>query len=163
MDACPFEKQHPSQLQKDALFFMQLAYNQALEAWKIDEVPIGAIVEKDGHILGMGYNQVERTRDATAHAEMIAITQAARALGDWRLVGCHLYVTKEPCPMCTGACILSRLDTVHYAVRDPKMGGLGGGLSIHDIAGLNHRLKIDIGVLEEECRTLLQTFFHLKR
>ena len=160
---CPFEKIYPSQLQIDDVFFMKLAYNQAVDAWRANEVPVGAVIEKDGIVLAQSHNQVETLRDPTAHAEMLAMTQASRALGDWRLNGCTLYVTKEPCPMCSGASIMGRISRVVYAVSDAKMGCLGGASSVHEVPGLNHRVKVARGVLEDECRQLLQAFFALKR
>ncbi len=160
---CPFDKLYPSQLQIDETFYMKLAYNKAIDAWRVGEVPIGAIIEKDGIIIAAAHNEVESTRDPTAHAEMLAITQAARAIGDWRLNGCTLYVTKEPCPMCAGANIMARISRVVFAVPDPKMGCMGGALSVQTVAGLNHRVEVIHGVLEAECRELIQTFFSLKR
>ncbi|MGF1483212.1 MAG: nucleoside deaminase [Opitutales bacterium] len=160
---CPFEKLFPSQLQRDDTFFMKLAFNQAIDAWRRNEVPIGAVIECGGYVVGAAHNQVAGAADPTAHAEILAITQAARAIGDWRLNGARLFVTKEPCPMCSGASIMARLKEVIYAVRDPKMGCLGGATSLHEVPGLNHRLKVRSGVLEAECKELLQTFFRLKR
>ena len=160
---CPFSKKFPSQLNKDDDFYMQLAYNQAIEAWKKNEVPIGAVIVKKHQLIGSAFNQVESQRDPTAHAEVIAITQAAQALGDWRLNGSTLYVTKEPCPMCSGAIIMARVSRVVYALKDPKMGCLGGTTDINELPDLNHHLQYTTGVLEEDCRQLLQTFFALKR
>ena len=102
-------------------------------------------------------------RDPTAHAEILAITQAARKLGDWRLNGATVYVTKEPCPMCSGACVMGRVSRVVFSVPDPKMGFLGGALKFHDIPTLNHAIQVDSGVLFDECSRLLKTFFALKR
>lgn len=160
---CPFPKMFPSQLLKDDEFYMKLAFNQAVDAWRSGEVPIGAIVTIGEEIIGAAHNQVESTGDPTAHAEILAITQASRAIGDWRLAGATLYVTKEPCPMCSGATIMSRLFRVVYAVGDPKMGCLGGGASVHQLSGLNHRVLVEQGVLEEPCREILQAFFRKKR
>lgn len=160
---CPFEKIFPSQLKKDDLFFMQLAYNEAIEAWKKDEVPIGVVIVKDGNVIASAHNLVESTKDPSAHAEVLAISQAANTLGDWRLNGCSLYVTKEPCPMCAGASIMARISTVIYAVEDPKMGCLGGAYASHRIPTLNHRLEAKRGPYGEECKRLLQAFFSLKR
>lgn len=161
---CPFEKRFPSQLVRDDEFFMSLAYNQAIDAWRRDEVPIGAVIVREGEVLALAHNTVESAHDPTAHAEMIALTQAATALGDWRLDGCTLYVTKEPCPMCSGATLMSRVQRVCYAVRDPKMGCLGGATDLNALPRVNHHLAITAGgVLEDECRELLQTFFRLKR
>ncbi|MBS0662511.1 MAG: nucleoside deaminase [Verrucomicrobia bacterium] len=161
---CPFEKRFPSQLQRDDTFFMSLAYNQAIDAWREDEVPIGAVIELDGEVIGTAHNTVEGAHDPTAHAEILAITQAAAKLGNWRLEGATLYVTKEPCPMCAGATLMSRLKRVCFAVPDPKMGCLGGATNLNDLARINHHLDLTAGgVLEAECRELLQAFFKLKR
>jgi tRNA(adenine34) deaminase len=160
---CPFPKRYPSALARDDVSFMWLAYNEAINAWNEDEVPIGAVVEFEGQAIASAHNQVESLKDPTAHAEMLAITQAAEAIGDWRLNHATLYVTKEPCPMCSGAAIMSRLGRVVYALPDPKMGCLGGAASVHTVPGLNHRVEITTGVLEQECRELLQAFFKMKR
>jgi tRNA(adenine34) deaminase len=164
MPICPFEKQFPSQLVRDDAFFMSLAFNQAIDAWRRNEVPIGAVIEIDGEVIGSAHNTVESARDPTAHAEMLAITQAAAALGDWRLQGATVYVTKEPCPMCSGAMLMSRVKRVCYAVADPKMGCLGGATNLNELARINHHVELTAGgVLEDECRQLLQEFFRLKR
>ncbi len=161
---CPFEKRFPSQLVRDDMFFMSLAYNQAIDAWRQNEVPIGCVIEHGGEIIAAAHNTVEGSHDPTAHAEVLAITQAATRLGDWRLDGCTLYVTKEPCPMCAGATLMSRLKRVCYAVPDPKMGCLGGATDLNALPRVNHHLELTIGgVLEDECRTMLQAFFQLKR
>lgn len=161
---CPFEKRFPSQLIRDDTFFMSLAYNQAIDAWRKDEVPIGCIIELDGEVIGAAHNTVESAHDPTAHAEMLAITQAASRIGDWRLERATLYVTKEPCPMCSGATLMSRLKRVCYAVPDPKMGCLGGATNLNDLPRVNHHLELTAGgVLETECRELLQAFFKMKR
>ena len=142
---------------------MKLAYNQALKAWKEGEVPVGAVIECAGEVIAQAHNMVEQTNDPTAHAEILAITQASAKMQDWRLNGCTLYVTKEPCPMCSGAAIMARLDRVVYAVADEKMGLLGGALEVHKVPTLNHHLEIKNGVLFEECMQMLKTFFALKR
>ncbi|ATC65755.1 tRNA-specific adenosine deaminase [Nibricoccus aquaticus] len=162
--ACPFEKRFPSQLLRDDTFFMSLAYNQAIDAWRQDEVPIGCVIALDGEVIGSAHNTVESAHDPTAHAEMLAITQAASHLGNWRLENATLYVTKEPCPMCSGATLMSRVKRVCYAVPDPKMGCLGGATNLNDLPRVNHHLELTAGgVLETECRELLQAFFKLKR
>jgi tRNA(adenine34) deaminase len=160
---CPFPKRYPSQLIRDDTFFMTLAYNQAIEAWRRDEVPVGAVIEYGGDLIASAHNQVESAHDPTAHAEMIALTQAAHGLGDWRLNGATLFVTKEPCPMCSGAALMARLSRVVYAVPDPKMGCLGGVTDLNGIDSLNHHFTLTRGVLEEECRELLRAFFRQKR
>lgn len=160
---CPFEKLHPSGLVRDDAYFMSFAYNRAIDAWRMDEVPIGAVIELNGEIIASAHNQVETIRDPTAHAEVLAITQAARHIGDWRLDGATLYVTKEPCPMCSGATLMSRLKRVVYAVPDPKMGCLGGATDLNELSQINHTLEITRGVLGDECLGILQAFFKLKR
>ncbi|MDR2675615.1 MAG: nucleoside deaminase [Opitutaceae bacterium] len=161
---CPFEKRFPSQLVRDDTFYMSLAYNQAIDAWRADEVPVGCVIELGGEIIASAHNTVESARDPSAHAEMLAITQAAARIGDWRLENATLHVTKEPCPMCSGAALMARLGRVCYAVPDPKMGCLGGAANLNELPRANHRLALTAGgVLENECRELLQTFFKLKR
>ena len=161
---CPFDKRFPSQLRRDDTFYMSLAYNQAIDAWREDEVPIGAVVVADGEVVGAAHNQVEGTQDPTAHAEMLALTQAARRRGGWRLDGMTIYVTKEPCPMCSGALVMARVQRVCYAVPDPKMGCLGGAANLNDLPRSNHHFEVAAGgVLEPECRDLLQAFFRAKR
>ncbi len=161
---CPFEKRFPSQLVRDDEFFMSLAFNQAIDAWRQDEVPIGCVIVRDGEVIASAHNTVETGKDPTAHAEMLAITQAADAIGNWRLEHCTLYVTKEPCPMCSGATLMSRLHRVVYAVPDPKMGCLGGATDLNALARVNHRCELTCGgVLETECRELIRAYFKLKR
>jgi tRNA(adenine34) deaminase len=161
---CPFDKRFPSQLVRDDVFFMSLAYNNAIDAWREDEVPIGAVIVCAGEVIGAAHNQVEGAKDPTAHAEMLAITQAASRLGDWRLENATVYVTKEPCPMCSGAMVMSRVKRVCFAVPDPKMGCLGGAMNLNGLERSNHHFEVTAGgVLEEECRGLLQSFFRLKR
>lgn len=160
---CPFEKVFPSQLLRDDAFYMWQAYNLAIDAWRQDEVPIGAVIELGGEIIASAHNQRDSTRDPTAHAEILALGQAAKAVGDWRLIGATLYVTKEPCPMCSGATLMSRLKRVVYAVPDPKMGCLGGATDLNGLPQSNHHLEITRGVLQEPCLELLRTYFKLKR
>jgi tRNA(adenine34) deaminase len=161
---CPFEKRFPSQLVRDDVFYMSLAYNQAIDAWRQDEVPIGAVIVVGGEVIGASHNQVEGTKDPTAHAEMLALTQAASRLEDWRLEDATVYITKEPCPMCSGAMVMARVRRVCYAVGDPKMGCLGGATNLNELPRSNHHFEVTQGgVLEEECRSLLQAFFREKR
>ena len=160
---CPFQKIFPSELLRDDRYFMSHAFNEAVEAWKEDEVPIGAVIVRNGEIIASAHNRTVNSNDPTAHAEMLAITQAANFIGDWRLNECTLYVTKEPCPMCSGASIMARLGRVVFAWGDPKMGCLGGAFPLHDLPKLNHRLTVLSGVMEEECRAVLQAYFRLKR
>src|SRR6266478_1650 len=144
-------------------FFMRAALRLAAKAYEADEVPVGAVVVRDGRIIGRAYNQVELLKDATAHAEMLALTQAEEAMGDWRLTDCTLYVTKEPCPMCAGAIVHVRLARVVFGVADPKAGAAGSALNLLQFATLNHRCAITGGVREPECRALLRSFFAQQR
>lgn len=160
---CPFDKKFPSCLMKDDIYFMQLAYNQAIEAWKKEEVPIGALIVHDQKVIALAHNAVEKMKDPTAHAEILAISQASKVLDDWRLNEAILYVTKEPCIMCAGASVLARFKRVVYAVGDPKIGALGGALSVHQLPRVNHHLEVAGGILEEDCKVLLQSFFALRR
>jgi tRNA(adenine34) deaminase len=121
------------------------------------------VIVKEGRVLARAYNQVELLKDATAHAEMLVITQAQAAVGDWRLSDCTLYVTKEPCPMCAGAIILSRLQRVVFGVGDPKMGAVGGAINLLEMPGANHRCAYAGGVRSEEAKALLQDFFRTQR
>jgi len=140
-------------------YFMGEALRQAARAYQADEVPIGAVVVRAGRVIARAFNQVELLRDATAHAEMLAITQAEGAVGDWRLSECTLYVTKEPCPMCAGAMVHVRLARVVFGVSDPKAGAAGGIVNLLQWPSLNHHCELTAGVREEECRSLLQGFF----
>jgi tRNA(adenine34) deaminase len=140
-------------------YFMGEALRQAAKAYEKDEVPVGAVIVCEGKIIARAFNQVELLKDATAHAEMLALTQAENALGDWRLTDCTLYVTKEPCPMCAGAMVHTRLARVVFGAGDPKGGAAGGALNLLQFPTLNHRCDITSGVRLEECRALLKTFF----
>ncbi len=139
------------------------ALRQAARAYEAGEVPIGAVVVREGRIVARAFNQVELLKDATAHAEMLAITQAEELVGDWRLTDCTLYVTKEPCPMCAGAVVHVRLARVVYGVGDPKAGAAGGVMNLLQSPSLNHQCDITRGVRESECRALLQNFFAEQR
>jgi tRNA(adenine34) deaminase len=149
-------------MQDDATF-MREALRLAVKARETDEVPVGAVVVRAGKIIGRAYNQVELLKDATAHAEMLALTQAEAAVGDWRLVDCDLYVTKEPCVMCAGALIHVRIRRVIFGYADPRSGGAGGIINLLQHPALNHRCEITSGVLQDECATILQDFFRQKR
>jgi tRNA(adenine34) deaminase len=144
-------------------YFMGEALRQAAKAYEAEEVPIGAVVVREGRIIARAYNQVELLKDATAHAEMLAITQAEQAVGDWRLNDCTLYVTKEPCPMCAGAIVHVRFARVVFGAPDPKGGAAGSAMNLLQFPTLNHRAEITSGVRLEECRALLQTFFTEQR
>ena len=149
-------------LQSDQ-YFMGEALRQAARAYEAEEVPVGAVVVRAGRIIARAFNQVELLKDATAHAEMLALTQAEQAVGDWRLTDCTLYVTKEPCPMCAGAIVHVRLARVVYGASDPKGGAAGGALNLLQFPSLNHQCDITRGVREPECRALLQSFFAEQR
>ncbi len=144
-------------------YFMQEALRQATHAFAADEVPVGAVMVREQRIIARAYNQVEKLKDATAHAEILVITQASEVVGDWRLAGCTLYVTKEPCLMCSGALVLARLDRLVFGSHDPKAGGAGGLLNIVDHSELNHRVTTKGGVLEDKCILLMKEFFLGKR
>lgn len=144
-------------------YFMGEALRQAAKAFEAEEVPVGAVVVRNGRIIARAFNQVELLKDATAHAEMLALTQAEQAVGDWRLTDCTLYVTKEPCPMCAGAIVHVRLARVVFGASDPKAGAAGSALNLLQFPTLNHRCPITNGVREEECRSLLQAFFAKQR
>src|SRR6516162_4169001 len=138
--------------------YMREALRQAAKARTADEVPIGAVIVREGKIIARAYNQVELLKDATAHAEMLALTQAQGAVGDWRLTDCSLYVTKEPCPMCAGAIVHTRIARVIFGAADPKGGAAGSALNLLQFPTLNHRCDITQGVREAECRALLKNF-----
>jgi tRNA(adenine34) deaminase len=143
--------------------FMEEAIRMAGRAAETGEVPVGAVIVKDGRILGRAHNQVETLRDATAHAEMIAITQAAEALENWRLEGAEIFVTLEPCAMCAGALVLSRVARIVYGADDPIAGACGSTFNIVDEKRLNHRIPVVKGVLAERCGALLRDFFRDRR
>jgi len=144
-------------------YFMGEALRQAAKAYELGEVPVGAVIVRAGRIIARAGNQVEALKDATAHAEMLALTQAESAVGDWRLTDCTLYVTKEPCPMCAGAAVHTRLARVVFGASDPKGGAAGGALNLLQFPSLNHRCDITAGLRLEECRALLQSFFAEQR
>ena len=144
-------------------YFMGEALRQAARAYEAEEVPVGAVIVRAGRIIARAINQVELLKDATAHAEMLAMTQAEGALGDWRLHDCTLYVTKEPCPMCAGAMVHVRLARVVFGASDLKGGAAGGALNLLQFPSLNHHCEITAGVRLEECRSLLQSFFAEQR
>jgi tRNA(adenine34) deaminase len=161
--ACPFAKKYPSALAKDDEFFMTMAYNQAIDAWASGEIPVGAVAVLGCEVVAAAHNCVATLNDPTAHAEMQVITKAAKVVGDWRLNDVTIYVTKEPCPMCSGAMIMSRVGTVVFGVGDGKMGCLGGCFSMNDLRQINHRPVVRSGVLAGDCLKLLRTFFEERR
>lgn len=142
---------------------MRVALRQARLAAEAGEVPIGAAIFQGERLIAQAHNQTETLKDPTAHAEMIAITQAAHALGDWRLTDTVLYVTKEPCPMCSGAIVLGRVPVVVWGVSDPQRGGAHSVFGIVQHPALNHRAQIYTGCLEDECKAILVEFFRARR
>jgi len=142
---------------------MMAALQEAQAAADEDEVPVGAVVAFEGKIIGRAHNQRQRLADPTAHAEMIALTQAASYIGNWRLHGCTMYVTLEPCIMCAGALVLARIDRLVYGPADPKAGACQSLYRILDDERLNHRVEVISGFMEEPCRLVLQEYFALKR
>src|SRR5881396_3068299 len=139
--------------------FMREALRQAQKAYEADEVPVGAVVVRAGKIIARACNQIELLKDATAHAEMLALTQAEAAVGDWRLIDCDLYVTKEPCPMCAGALVHTRIHRVIFGCTDPRAGAVGSVINLLQLPSLNHQCDITSGVLQNECSLILQDFF----
>lgn len=139
--------------------FMAEALKEARKAEDKEEVPVGAVIVHENRVIARAHNQVELLKDATAHAELIAITQAESTLGDWRLDGATLYVTKEPCFMCAGALVQARVTRLVYGARDVKAGGAGSALNLVQDPKLNHWVEITAGVRETECKSLLQDFF----
>lgn len=148
--------------QKDEQY-MRSAIEQAQVAAENGDVPIGAVIVRNGQIIGKAYNQREQLQDPTAHAEIIALTQAAAALENWHLNGCTMYVTLEPCPMCAGALVLARIDRLVYGCDDPKTGAVKSLYNIVTDGRLNHRIEVTGGVLADECSKLLQGFFEKRR
>ncbi len=143
--------------------FMRLALEQAGLAAAAGEVPVGAVIVLDGVVGGVGFNKPIHTSDPTAHAEIVALRDAARTAGNYRLTGATLYVTVEPCLMCVGAIVHARIARVVYGAAEPKSGALGSAFSAHELPGLNHRIEVVAGVLEEECRQAIQAFFRDRR
>lgn len=148
---------------EDKYRFMYAALQEAEKAFADDEVPVGAVIVYNNKIIGRGYNQVEKLKDATAHAEMIALTSAANYLGDWRLSECDIYVTLEPCIMCTGALLASRIRELYFAASDIKFGACGSVHNLAENSKTNHILKVFSGLLTKESEQLLKTFFENKR
>ncbi len=143
--------------------YMREALKQARAALEKDEVPVGAVIVYKGQVIARAHNQIKMLKDPTAHAEMIAITQAAAYLKNERLNACALYATMEPCPMCAGAMVLARVRELYYATEDPKSGAAGSIIDILRNAKLNHRVKVTPGILRDESRSLIQEFFKAKR
>ncbi len=143
--------------------FMRLALQEAQQAAEEDEVPVGAVIVHGERVVASAHNQREQLRDPTAHAEMIAITQAAESLGSWRLENCTLYVTLEPCPMCAGAILQARIPLVVYGAPDPKAGAVHSLFGLLSDGRLNHRAQVVPGILAEECGAILSEFFRKQR
>ena len=143
--------------------FMRLALAEAQVAADEGEIPVGAVAVLDGKVVGAGHNRREGARDPTAHAELLAIQAAAKAVGAWRLTGVTVYVTLEPCTMCAGALVLARVDRVVFGTRDPKAGAVGSLMNLVQDPRLNHRMEVVEGVLQEECSSLLKAFFRRLR
>jgi tRNA(adenine34) deaminase len=144
-------------------YFMQLALEQARQAEEQDEVPVGAVIVHGDQLIAAAHNQREQLRDPTAHAEMIAITQAAESIGGWRLVNCTLYVTLEPCPMCAGAILQARISRLVYGAMDPKAGAVGSLYQLLADDRLNHQVEVTPGVLAGPCGEILTNFFAHQR
>ncbi|HET9739087.1 MAG TPA: tRNA adenosine(34) deaminase TadA [Solirubrobacteraceae bacterium] len=153
----------PSLTERPDEYFMRLALREAERALDHDDVPVGAVVVFEGEVVGVGHNERELVQDPTAHAEMLAIREAARAIGSWRLLGTTLYVTLEPCAMCAGAIVLGRIPRVVYGADDPKAGAAGSVLDILAEPRLNHRPAVVGGVLADDAAELLRTFFRSRR
>jgi tRNA(adenine34) deaminase len=143
--------------------YMKVAIDQAFIAEENGDVPIGCVIVYEGRIVAKAYNQREQLRDPTAHAEIIALTQAAEAVGSWRLYGCTVFVTLEPCPMCAGALVLARVDRLVYGCDDPKTGAVKSLYTIVQDPRLNHRVEVTSGVMAESCTAQLQEFFRRRR
>ena len=139
--------------------FMEDAIAEARKALELMEVPVGAVIDRDGKIVGRGHNLTETSKDPTAHAEIIAIREAAKTLGGWRLIGCKMYVTTEPCSMCAGAIVLSRIPELFIGTMNPKAGACGSLYNIVSDSRLNHRVQVTTGVMEDTCRQMMQEFF----
>lgn len=149
--------------QERLIHFMTEALQEAAKAAEIGEVPIGAVIVKDGVIVGRGYNRRETDRDPTAHAEMLALRDASKNLGGWRLTGCEMYVTIEPCPMCAGAIVMSRIDRLVYGAADRKAGAVDTLYGIVTDSRLNHQVAVVSGVMEDVCGQIISEFFRKLR
>ena len=144
-------------------FYMGIAIKEAQKAMSAGDVPVGAVIVRNGDIIAQSFNMREAANDATAHAEILAIREACRKLGRWRLNDCTIYVTLEPCPMCAGALVMSRMERLVYALPESKTGAAESVFNIVDNKSLNHRMKVTAGICENQCRELMQKFFKEKR
>ncbi len=140
-------------------YFMRMALDLAADGSAVGEVPVGVVIVKDGEVIGRGRNYVEELKDPTAHAEMVAIKDALKTVGGWRLTNCEMYVTLEPCAMCAGAIVHARLRKVYIGTTDPKTGACGSVMNIPADPHLNHHPEMVVGVLQEECSSILKNFF----
>ncbi len=143
--------------------YMRIALKEAKKTELFDEVPIGCVIVKDNKVISRGFNKRELKNDVTSHAEIEAIRRASKKLGDWQLIDCDLYVTIEPCLMCTGAIIQSRIKNVYYGSEDPKGGALVSSLNINEVKNLNHHINIEGGILKDECSNIVKQYFAKKR
>jgi len=143
----------------DKNYWMKVAINEAAKAYQLGEVPVGAVIILDNQIIGRGYNQTEKLKDPTAHAEILAITSACEAVGDWRLDGAELYCTLEPCSMCAGAAVLARIKKIIYGPPDPKFGACESIFKIPTNPRLNHRIEIESGIMADEISEMMKSFF----
>ena len=143
--------------------FMKEAIKQAKKAYDKEEIPVGAVIVKDGKIIAMGYNKKEEKKDTTQHAEIIAIQKASRKIGAWRLQDCEMYVTLEPCAMCTGALIQARLKRVYIGTMDPKTGACGSVLNLLEDYKFNHKVEVETNIMQKECEKILKDFFKYLR
>lgn len=143
--------------------YMAEALKEAAKAAEMGEIPVGAVIVRDGEVIARGHNMTETMKDPTAHAEMLAIRQAAQKLGGWRLLGCQMFVTTEPCSMCAGAIVLARIEKLFIGTMDPKAGACGSVFNIPQENRLNHFVEIETGIMEEECSLLMKEFFRKLR
>ena len=143
--------------------FMKEAIKQAKKAYDKEEIPVGAVIVKDGKIIARGYNKKEEKKDTTQHAEIIAIQKASRKIGAWRLLDCEMYVTLEPCAMCTGALIQARLKRVYIGTMDPKTGACGSVLNLLEDYKFNHKVEVETNIMQKECEKILKDFFKYLR
>ena len=159
IELCPYHKPFLKFLMRDEEKFMKEAIRQAKKAYALREVPIGCVIVYEGKIIARGYNRRNTDKNTTSHAEINAIRKASKKLGDWRLEGCTLYVTLEPCQMCAGAIVQARIDKIVIGSMNPKAGCAGSVLNLLEMDGFNHKVEVERGVLEEECSTMLSGFF----
>ena len=143
--------------------FMKEAIKQAKKAYDKEEIPVGAVIVKDGKIIARGYNKKEKKKDTTQHAEIIAIQKASKKIGAWRLQDCEMYVTLEPCAMCTGALIQARLKRVYIGTMDPKTGACGSVLNLLEDYKFNHKVEVETNIMQKECEKILKDFFKYLR